>query len=27
VDASGKVQRRPVYGLPIFPSLGLTVSF
>jgi hypothetical protein len=27
VDASGTVQRRPVYGLPIFPSLGLTVSF
>ncbi len=27
IDDAGALQRRPIYGLPIFPSLGLSVVF
>jgi len=27
VDTAGALQRRPVYGIPIFPSLGFSLVF
>jgi hypothetical protein len=27
VDERGGLQERPLYGIPIFPSLGLSMSF
>jgi hypothetical protein len=27
IDESGALRRRPIFGIPIFPSLGMSLTF